>query len=234
MQTLTLERRPPLRLARLDTGPRNVLREAAVRELTRALATDAEAPVLVLSGREDGFCAGLDGAVLAGGAREREGLLAAMGDLLLTALESPTRIVAECRGHAVAAGAMLLLVADVRLGVPGSYKVGFTEPGLGMPLPELPALLARERLDRRRLHELTVLGRTVGPDGAVEAGFLDALVQPDALTETAHDRARELAGLSEAAYGGTVRAVRGPVIARIRALVAQQNARRDAARADRD
>ena len=37
------------------------------------------------------------------------------------------------------------------------------------------ALLARERLDRRRLHELTVLGRTVGPEGAAPVGFLDRL-----------------------------------------------------------
>ena len=64
-----------------------------------------------------------------------------MGELLLAALTGTTRIVAVCEGHAVAAGAMLLLVADVRIGARGSYTIGFTEPRLGMPLPELPAVL---------------------------------------------------------------------------------------------
>jgi enoyl-CoA hydratase len=76
------------------------------------------------------------------GERNRESLLAAMGELLHEVLRGPTRVVALCEGHAVAAGAMLLLVSDHRIGTPGDYQIGFTEPRLGMPLPELPALLA--------------------------------------------------------------------------------------------
>jgi len=234
MEPLRMERRPPLRLAALDAGRQNVLDLAAVRALHEALAHDPEAPVLVLGGREDAFCAGLDGATLAGSAFEREELLTAMGELLLAALESPTRIVVACGGHAVAAGAMLLLVADVRVGVRRSCTVGFTEPRLGMPLPELPALLARERLDRRRLHALTVLGRTLGPEEAVAAGFLDELVEADRLLEVACERGREIATLDEAAYLGTAASVRGRTVERIAALVAEQRARRDAAQARRD
>ena len=37
---------------------------------------------------------------------------------------------------------LLLLVADVRFAVAGDYQIGFTEPRLGMTLPEAPALLA--------------------------------------------------------------------------------------------
>ncbi len=113
-----------------------------------------------------------------------------MGELLLAALDGPTRIVAACEGHAVAAGAMLLLVADVRIGAHGCYKIGFTEPRFGMPLLELPALLARERLDRRRLHASTVLGVTVGPQEAVAVGFLDEVVDPADLHSAALERAR--------------------------------------------
>jgi enoyl-CoA hydratase len=231
MSIVRIDRQPPVRTVRLDAGPRNVLGLEAVHALRDALAPDPEAPVVVLSGRDDGFSAGLDGATLAAGGHAREALLAAMGEVLLAAFGGPTRIVSVCEGHAVAAGAMLLLVSDVRLGAPGRYKIGFTEPGLGMPLPELPALLARARLDARRVHALTVLGQTVGPAEAVDAGFLDAVLDPGALHAAATDRAHEIAKLSEAAYRGSLRSVWGPALARIETLVAEQNARRDAAQA---
>ena len=230
MNLLRIERNPPVRLVRLDTGKSNVLTLEAVEALKGAISADSEAPVVILSGRMDGFCAGLDNASLAKGNAEREALLAGMAELLLAAIVGPTRIVIACEGHAVAAGAMLLLVADVRIGAHGSYKTGFTEPRLGMPLPELPALLARERLDRRRLHELTVLGRTVDPEEAASVGFLDRLVAINDLHATALNSALEIAGLSDAAYQGTVASVWGPTVKRIGELVDEQIHRRDAAR----
>jgi len=229
MSGVRIEREPPIRFVSLDTGKRNVLTIGAIDALKEAIAPDADAPAVVLSGRSDGFCAGLDNATLAAGDVARESLLAAMGELLLYALEGPTRIVAVCEGHAVAAGAMLLLVSDVRLAVPGAYKVGFTEPRLGMPLPELPALLARERLDRRRLHELTALGRIVGPKEAAEAGFFDAMATPETLRRTAIEHAREISELGDAAYRGSLEAAWMQSLARIRELVAAQSKRRDSA-----
>lgn len=231
MSLLRVERKPPLRLLKLDTGKRNVLTLEAVEALKNAIAADLEAPVVVLSGRADGFCSGLDNAALANDELEREEILTAMAELLLSAVSGPTRIVAVCEGHAVAAGAMLLLAADVRIAAPGEYKIGFTEPRLGIALPELPALLARERLDRRRLHELTVLGRTVGPEEAADVGFLDALVEGDEVQAEALERAHEIAGLSEAAYQGTIASVWGATIERIEKLVEEQARRRDTARA---
>jgi enoyl-CoA hydratase len=233
MSLVVVDRQPPLRHVTLDTGRRNVLTPEAVRALRAALAPDDEAPVVVLRGRRDAFCAGLDNATLAAGEVERESLLAEMGELLLEALRGPTRIVAVCEGHAVAAGAMLLLVSDVRIGVGGDHRIGFTEPGLGMPLPELPALLARERLDRRRLHELTVLGRTVGPEEAARAGFLDELASVDALEGRATEWAESLAALTDVAYQGSLEAVWGSTLARLDALVRAQTERRDRARAER-
>ena len=228
--SVRVRREPPLRFVELDSGPRNLLQVAVVEELAAALAPDEEAPVAILSGRADGFCAGLDGRVLAGEARERDELLARMGELLVEILASPTRVVAVCEGHAVAAGAMLLLVSDLRFGVPGRYKVGFTEPRIGMPLPELPALLARERVDRRRLHELTALGRVVGPEDAAAFGFLDALHAPDAVYGVAREQAASLAELTEPVYRASLRAMWGPTLARLRELAGEARARAEASK----
>lgn len=231
MDCVSMERQPPLRVVRLDSGKRNVLTLEAVEGLMDAIGPDEDAPVVVLSGRSDGFCAGLDNATLAKGSAEREELLARMGELLLAAIQGPTRIVAACESHAVAAGAMLLLVADVRIGTRGAYKVGFTEPRLGMALPELPAILARQRLDRRRLHELTVLGRTVDPEEAASVGFLDRLAGSDELLPVALEIGRDIASLSDSAYRGSIASVWGSSLKRIRTLVEAQLGRLDAARA---
>lgn len=227
-----IDRTPPIRWLRLEAGPRNVLRLEVVEALREALGPDEEAPVAVLRGRSDGFSVGLDNATLAKGELERQSLLTAMGELLGELVGGATRLVCLCEGHAVAAGAMLLLAADLRFGVSGRYKIGFTEPGLGMPLPELPALLGRERLDRRRLHALTVLGQTVGPEEAAAVGFLDELVAPEALDARARDAAESLARLTTASYRGSVSAVRGPMVDRVEEIVESQRRRLRALQAD--
>ena len=213
------------RTCTLDAGRRNVLGPDAVDALAEVLRPDPQRPVLVLRGRSDGFSAGLDTTVLAGPRPGAETLLAAMGRLLADALAGPTRILAVCEGHAVAAGAMLLLVADRRLGVPGDYSIGFTEPRIGMPLPELPVRLARERLDRRRLHEATVLGRTFGPDEAAEVGFLDAVVSAEDLAARVTEEVSALARMTPEAYAGSQQAVHGDLIDRVEALAAAQEER---------
>lgn len=221
-ESVRVVRESPIRRVHLDNGPRNPLDLAAVRDLRAALAGEDPDPVVLLEGRSDGFSVGLDEAVLGADAASRETLLAEMGGLLVDVLRSPSRLVVLCRGHAVAAGAMLLLVADVRLGVSGSHRLGFTEPGRGLPLPELPALLARERLARAHLHRLTVLGETVTPRDAVEVGLLDEVVPAHALVARGLERARALSSISPEAYLGTQRALRGSTLERVEALVAEQ------------
>ena len=224
-----VERDGAIRRVRLDAGKRNALRLGVVRDLAAALAPDPEAPVVVLSGRSDGFSVGLDNAVLAGDAREREALLYEMGVLLVEVLRGPTRLISVCEGHAVAAGAMLLLISDLRLGLEGEYQIGFTEPRMGMTLPELPVLLARQRLERRRLHASTVLGRTVGPAQGVEVGFLDEVHDSqDALLAAAETAAGELAAIGDAAYRGTIGTVWGETLEGMARSVEAQRARLEA------
>ena len=102
MSILRIERKPPVRWVRFDSGRNNVLTLEGVLALGDAFVRDDEAPVVVLSGRTDSFCCGLDNKTLASGDLEREELLTAMAELLFSTLKGPTRIVAVCEGHAVA------------------------------------------------------------------------------------------------------------------------------------
>ena len=213
------------RRCRLDAGPRNVLGPEAVSALAEALQPDPQRPVVVLRGRSDGFCAGLDSKRLTGSRAEAEALLARMGRLLVDAFTQDVRIVAVCEGHAVAAGAMLLLVADRRLAAPGDYRIGFSEPRIGLPLPELPARLARERLDRRRLHEAAVLGHLFDPTEAAQAGFVDAVVPAEGLEDRIAQEVAALTALTPEAYLGSLRGVHGDLLDRAEALVRTQEER---------
>jgi enoyl-CoA hydratase len=207
---------------RLVAGEMNVLRLETVRAL-KAYFREAEADPMVdavaLLGGEKAFSSGLDNAVLYSGGKSANELVLEMGDLLYDMYRSRLRIVAGCSGHAVAAGAMLLLVSDLRYGAQGDYRIGFSEVVQGLPLPELPVLLARDRLGRRYLQSATVLGRLCRPSTAVSVGFLDRIVEAEKLEETTMEAARSLSELVSSAYSGTVEAVRGVTVRRMQELL---------------
>jgi len=217
------------RVLHLDFGEMNLIGVEAAAQLADALdraEADPEVAVIVIQGGNRAFCAGLDVAELSGDAVRAQRLLVAMGTILHRLYASPMPIVAACRGHAVAAGAMLLLCADRRIARDGSYKVGFSEVGQGMPLPRLPVLLAEARLDRRHLCESTLLGRLWKPREALDVGFFDRLVadeRSEALAE-----AERLATIEPSAYSGSLTALRGAQLAEMETLLDRERQRLNA------
>ncbi len=84
-----------------------------------------------------------------------------------------------------------------------------------MVLPRWAAELARERLSVRHFQQATVGARMYDPEGAADAGFLDAVVEPDALAEAAATEAQYWAGLPRGAYRGQVLMNRGERLGRL-------------------
>ena len=143
-------------------------------------------------------------------------MLKAGVDLFLRLYLFPRPVVAACTGHAIAAGAILLLSSDVRVGAAGEFKVGLPEVTIGMPLPFFATELARDRVSKRHYTQV-ILGRMTDPAAAVDVGFLDEVVDPGDVVDVALDRARALTGVSR---GGLVRTrvtARGAVAEAIRA-----------------
>ena len=62
-----------------------------------------------------------------------------------------------------------------------------------MVLPGWAVELSRERLTRRHFQQATVGARMYEPTDAVDAGFLDAAVPPEALADAARAEARRWA-----------------------------------------
>lgn len=213
---LQIDREPPVFRIRISTGKMNLLDTETVRETRRAVeeaVDESEIRALILCGGPDAFSAGLDMNVLRQNPVAAEELLLEMGRLLADLYTCPVPVVAACAGHAVAAGAMLLLVSDYRIGAEGSYKIGFSEVANGLPLPPVALALARDRLARPMLHRSTVLGQVWMPDEALDVGFLDELADPRELDATAAALAGELAKLPGDAFAETAVAARASTLA---------------------
>jgi enoyl-CoA hydratase len=118
-------------------------------------------------------------------------------------LLEPLPVVAACTGHALAAGALVLLACDYRVGVEGDWKIGLNEVSIGMSLPVWAVELARYRMPASEFDRLAILGQTVGPEAAMAAGFLDRVVPADDLLIEAKATARRFAELRTGAVADT-------------------------------
>ncbi len=217
--SLTVEQRGRVLLATMDDGKANVF-STPVSAALRAMLGEAEADegvgAVVIAGRPGRFSGGFDLDVFQSGDLGAVGeMVAAGGGLVAHAYGAGVPVVAACTGHAVAAGALLLLGCDHRVGPDADIKVGLNEVAIGLTLPDWALAIAGERLSRRHLQASVANARLYGGRGAVDAGFLDEVVAPDAVVDAAVEHATGLAELDRAAYANTVAAVRTPVLERM-------------------
>jgi enoyl-CoA hydratase len=216
-QPITSSRDGDVAIVRMDDGKANALSHASIDALNAALtAAERYAHSVVLVGRPGRFCAGFDLSVINAGPAEMQALVRRGGELAVRLFMFPRPVVAACTGHALAAGAIILMASDHRVGAQGAFKIGLNEVSIGLPLPIFLTELAQQRLSRRHLTGATMLAQIFEPDTALDAGFLDEVVEPDAVESTAIERARHFAAtLNQRAFAASREPLRGPVAERI-------------------
>ena len=97
----------------MDGGKGNVISPRMLNQLNQALDNAEKTnAVVVLTGREDVFCAGFDLNILKTGVLNTFKML--IGGFLLAKrlLSFPTPVIIACNGHAIAMGSFLLLSGD--------------------------------------------------------------------------------------------------------------------------
>lgn len=196
----------------LDDGKANAISHATIAGLHEGLdRAEREARAVVLAGRAGRLSAGFDLATMRGGADEVRSLVESGARLMLRIYQHSRPVVVACTGHALAAGAILLLVGDRRLGAAGDFKIGLNEVAIGLTLPVFAMELARDRLSKRHFTAAATQARIYDPEGAVDAGYLDATVAAGELLDAATAEARRLAELSNA-FGHTKQNERGRTV----------------------
>jgi enoyl-CoA hydratase len=203
-------------LITLDDGKVNALSKSMIAQI-RAAITAAEADpdciAAVIAGREGRFSGGFDLGVMRGDdVAAIMDLVADGGELVRHIFGASVPVVIACTGHAVAAGALMLLGADIRVGADGPFTIGLNEVAIGMTLPEWANTIARERLSKRHLQRSVVNARLTDPSVAADAGFLDCVVAPDQVVAAAVAEAMGLAGLDRQAYARAMREFRGTTL----------------------
>jgi enoyl-CoA hydratase len=201
---------------RFDDGKANVLSFAAIDSFDAALdRAEAEAQSVCIVGREGKLCAGFDLSVMSGGPDAARDLVARGGELLMRIYQHPQPVVAAVTGHALAAGALLVLTCDVRIGADVPAKIGLNETSIGMPLPLFAIALAEDRLATTALVPATLGAQLYGPQAAAEVGYLDRVVAVEAVAEEAIAEARRLGAYSSRAYAQTKEVLRAGTIQRV-------------------
>ena len=186
-----------------DDGKANALSHDAIEAIIEAFGETEDAGAVVLVGRPERFSAGFDLKVMQAGPDSAQGLLRRGVDLFLRMYMYPRPVVAACTGHAIAAGAILLMCSDLRVGPKGDYQIGLPEVTIGMSLPVFATELARDRLSKRHYTRATALGTVYDPESACDVGFLDEVVELDQVTATAIERAGSLTTVGKAGLAAT-------------------------------
>jgi len=203
----------------MDDGKANALTIGAIDDLLGVLAdAGAASTPVVIAGRPGRFCAGYDLETIQSGDPARiAALLTAGRTLFREMLTTPVAVVAACTGHALAAGALLLLGADLRYAQAGEFRIGLNEVRIGMALPEFGVAVASHRLSVRAVTRAVVLGELVDPVGAQAFGFIDHVVDDDVIG-AATDAAREIATLPADAVALTKQRRYAPLLAALDAV----------------
>ena len=212
----------PVAVITMDDGKANALSHTMLGALEEALdRAAAENSAVVLAGREGKFCAGFDLKVMMSSPAAAGELVTRGAELCLRLYAFPRPVVAAATGHAMAAGALMLLSSDTRIGTEGDFKLGLNETAIGLTLPAFAIALGRERLDPRRFTEPLIQARIYSPAEAVAVGYLDEAVAPAEVLPRAVAEATRLAALPGHAYAGTKAKLRGAFIASVRGALVE-------------
>jgi enoyl-CoA hydratase/carnithine racemase len=169
-----------------------------LRRTFRQLDIEPGARAIVLTGTGPSFCTGGDVHDIIGPllSRDLRGLLEFTRmtcDLVLAMRQCRKPIIAALNGTVAGAGAVIATAADIRLAAP-SARVAFLFTKVGLSGADMgSAWLLPRIVGFGRATELLMGGAFITADEAYRIGLYNAVVEPEALADTARTRAEALA-----------------------------------------
>ena len=193
----------------LSNGKVNAISPQVIADFNAALdRAEQDRAVVIITGQPGILSGGYDLKVMTAGPEQAVNLVTQGSTLARRLLAHPFPVVVACPGHAVAKGAFLLLSVDYRIGVDGPFSIGLNEVQIGMTMHHAGIELARDRLRKSAFHRSVINGEMFNPQHAVDAGFLDKVVQPEELHTAALEAARQLKKINMKAHKNTKLKVR--------------------------
>jgi enoyl-CoA hydratase/carnithine racemase len=171
---------------------------AELRDLFRALSQADDVRAVVVQGAGGNFCSGGDVHEIIGPLTKMRmpdvlAFTRMTGDLVKAMRACPQPIIAAIDGVCAGAGAIIAMAADLRVGTARS-QVAFLFSRVGLAGCDMGACAMLPRIiGQGRASELLFTGRALRGDDAMNWGFYNRLVDPDAVGATAASWAAELA-----------------------------------------
>lgn len=204
----------------MDDGKSNVASPVFLEQLNQSLdAAEAAQAVVILTGRAEVFCAGFDLKILKTGVKNAYSMLMGGFWMLHRLMSYPHPVIIACNGHAIALGSFFLLAGDYRLGVKGDFKVVANEVQNGLTMPHCALTLCQNRLKPSHFDRAMLLSEVFDPAAAVEAGFLDHLVDPEQLMGVAEKLAQHYLDLNAQAHTDSKLRLRKRVLRQLRRAI---------------
>ncbi len=205
----------------LHNGKANALSSEVIAALHQALdRAEQDQAIVVLTGQPGMLSAGYDLKVMKSSPEAAIALVTAGSTLTRRMLAHPSPLIVACSGHAVAKGAFLLLSADYRVGAQGAFHIGLNEVQIGITMHHVGIALARDRLSPAAFQRAVVNAEMFHPQSALEAGFLDAVVAPEALMTAAQAMAQHCKRLHMPSHRATKLKVRRALLENLDAAIA--------------
>jgi len=204
----------------LHNGKVNAISPAVIAEFNLALdqATKDQA-IVILTGQPGVLSGGYDLKVMTSSPENAIALVSAGSALARRMLSHPYPVIVACPGHAVAKGAFLLLSADYRVGVEGAFTIGLNEVQIGITMHHVGIALAKDRLETAAFQRSVINAEMFNPQAAKAAGFLDAVVAPEALMDTAKTMAQHFKKIHMKAHAKTKLKVRKTLLETLDAAI---------------
>lgn len=205
----------------LNNGKVNAISSLVIDGLNDCLdKASKENKVVIITGKSGFFSAGYDLKEMTSSSESAKELVIKGSQLSLKMLSFSQPIIIACSGHAIAKGAFLLLSADYRIGVEGSFKIGLNEVQIGMTMHNAGIAIANARLSNVYLNRSVNNAEMYAPKNAITAGFLDLVVPESDLLSKAFEVATMFSNLNKKAHLQTKLKVRALHLESIKKAIA--------------
>lgn len=207
----------------IDDGKANVVGIDFLDKINACLdrAEQEQVGAVIIKGREGMFSGGFDLGEFKKGPEQGMAMVARGFELLVRLYSFPLPLVAACTGHGIAMGAFIIMACDSRVGTRGDFKMSLPETAIGMELPPILVELTASRISRRHMTRVALQSEVYAPDDAVDAGFVDEVVEPGELDTRTMAIAERLAGLPQAQYAANKLSVRAHTLKAMKDSIAQ-------------
>ena len=199
MEALAITREGNIAIVKLDHGKVNALDLTMASDLLEVfpmLDADESVSGVILTGKENGFCAGLDvvSLVKGGSAYQIE-----FWRTFLQAMQAMIRfskpLVGAISGYAPAAGTSLVCCCDYRIMARGAkHVIGMHEFKLSLPVPEMMCLVFAYAMGDRQAWEAVQKSRLYDADEATAIGLINEACESDEVMPKAMEYMNMLLG----------------------------------------